>query len=231
MSLLGMVARMGLLEKLLGKPYHEAPVDVGDLFDGSIKDTKDTRTIHEIPRLHEAIMNYQSPENVEKREIFTFDDEKRKAPDFYLPYYWVATYHFDKGNFDEAKKVLLEGIRKCNIKSVLCRRLGEFYFLRGDVDGALYWLFTTVLADTGSIDYHSCLYLAYTYEAYGMKKPSVWALRRARGISYKLLMEATEYSAKKKEKILGIAARNRSAGIEKKLAGFYGYAKRAVGDI
>lgn len=215
---------MGLLDKLMGKGEEsesEGPVDVTGLFDQNIKDTKDARTINESPALSKAIMDYQSPNNVEKREIFTFDSEIRRALDFYLPYYWAATYHFDKGNLEEAKKILLEGIKNCKVKSVLCRRLGEFYFLSGDVERALYWFFNTIMADTGSIDYHSYLYLAYIFEVYEMKKAATWALRRARGISYKLLFEVAEYSPKKKEKVKDIAEKNKSERIVKKLEGFF----------
>ncbi len=225
---------MGLLDKLMGRKERtggEGPVDVTGLFDEGIKDEKDTRTVNESPALSKAIMEYQSPNNVEKREGFTFDAETRRAPDFYLPYYWAATYNFDKGNFEEAKKVLLEGIKNSKIKSVLCRRLGEYYLLSGDVDDALYWFFTGAFADTGHIDYHVYLYIAYIAEAYGLKKMASWALRRARGISYKVLFEAAEYSPRKKEKIKGIAEKNKSERIEKKLADFYRYAKPRLGEL
>jgi hypothetical protein len=209
----------------------QGAVDVSGLFDKSVADVKDPRTINESPALSNAIKEYQSPENVEKGEIFTFDSEMRRTPDFYLPYYWAATYNFDKGNFEEAKKILLEGIKNCNIKSVLCRRLGEYYLLRGDVDHALYWFFTTIMADTANIDYHAYLYLAYIAEVYGQKKITSWALRRSRGISYKILMEAAEYSAKKKEKIKDIAQKNKSDLIAGKLESFYRYAKPTLKEI
>ena len=225
---------MGLLDRLIGREERsegEGPADVSGLLDPGVKDTRDTRTVNESPALSKAIMDYQSPNNVEKREGFTFDAEIRRAPDFYLPYYWAATYNFDKGNFEEAKKILLEGIKNSKVKSVLARRLGEFYLLGGDVDNALYWFFTTIMADTGSIDYHSYLYLAYISEVYGLKKITSWALRRARGISYKILLEAAEYSPKKKEKIKGIVEKNKSERIEKKLMDFYRYAKPRLGAL
>jgi hypothetical protein len=225
---------MGLLDKLIGKGERsedEGPVDVAGLFDGDIRDVKDSRTVNESPALSKAIMDYQSPNNVEKREIFTFDGEIRRAPDFYLPYYWAATYHYEKGNFDEAKKILLDGIKNSKIKSVLCRRLGEFYLQGGDVENALYWFFTTVMADTGSIDYHSYLYLAYISEVYGLKNIASWARRRARGISYKLLFEAVEYSSKKKEKIKAAAEKNKNERIAGMLKDFYRYAKPGLKEL
>ncbi|MDI6896851.1 hypothetical protein [Methanocella conradii] len=225
------VGCMGLLDKLMGKGEESPGVDVSGMFDGSLKDVKDPRNVNDSPALSKAIMDYQSPNNVDKLEVFTFESEMRRMPDFYLPYYWAATYHFDKGNFEEAKKILLDGIKNCKVKSVLCRRLGEFYFLGGDVENGLYWFFTTMMADTGNIDYHSHLYLAYVFEAYGMKKAAAWAMRRARGISYKLLMQAAEYSAKKKERIVGIAMKNKSEQIARKLEGFYTYAKPALKDL
>ncbi|HTX44227.1 MAG TPA: hypothetical protein VMC61_05815 [Methanocella sp.] len=223
---------MGLLDKLMGKEEAgEGPVDVAGLFDPNIRDEKDSRTVNESPALSKAIMDYQSPNNVEKREIFTFDSEIHRTPDFYLPYYWAATYHFDKGNPEEAKKILLEGIKNSKVKSVLCRRLGEFFLLGGDVENALRWFFTTIFADASSIDYHSYLYLAYISEAYGLKKITSWALRRSRGISYKILFEAAEYSPKKKEKIMAITEKNKSERIEKKLMDFYRYAKPRLKEL
>ncbi len=223
---------MGLLDKLIGKGEESGgPVDVAGLFDDGVKDEKDPRNVSDSPALSKAVMDYQSPNNVEKREIFTFDSEIRRAPDFYLPYYWAATYHNDKGNFEEAKKILLEGIKCCKIKSVLCRRLGEFYLDAGDVEKALYWFFTTIIADSGSIDYHSYLYLAYVSEVYGLKNIATWARRRSRGISYKLLFEAAEYSTKKKEKIKGTAEKCRSELIKKKLVDFYRYAKPLLKEL
>ncbi len=222
---------MGVLDSLLGKREDSGPVDITGLFDRGVKDEADPRTIGESPALNKAIMEYQSPNNVDKSEIFTFESEIRRAPDFYLPYYWAATYHNDKGNFDEAKKILLEGIKSCRIKSVLCRRLGEFYLQKGDVENAIYWFFTTTTADTESIDYHAYIYLAYIYEVYGMKKAEGWALRRARGISYKILMQAAEYSAKKKEKVKAAAQACRSEAIAKKLDDFYRYAKPTLKEL
>jgi hypothetical protein len=221
---------MGILDKLMGGG-ESRDQDVAGLFEKDVVDVKEPRTLNESLDLSRAIMEYQSPNNVEKSEIFTFDSEMRRTPDFYLPYYWAATYNFDKGNFEEAKKILLDGIKKSNIKSVLCRRLAEFYYLKGDVDHALYWLFTAIMADTGNIDYHVYLYLAYIAEAYGLKKITAWALRRSRGISYKIMLEAAEYSAKKKEKILDIARKDQSDLIGSKLEAFYRYAKPRLKDI
>jgi len=81
------------------------------------------------------------------------------------------------------------------------------------------------MADTGSIDYHAYLYLAYIFEVYGMRKAEGWSLRRARGISYKIMMQAAEYSARKKEKVKGIAEAHRSDAVASKLDVFYRYAK------
>jgi len=225
---------LGILDKLTGKepktgtePVTETfgSVDITGLFDPNVRDEKDFRNINASPLLQEAIADYQDPGNVEKRESFIFDSEMKMMSDFYLPYYWAATYNFDKDNTEEAKKILLEGIKNCKVKSVLCRRLGEFYFLKGDVKDALYWFFTAVMADTGYTDYHSYSYLAYIYEAYGMIKESEWSLRRARGIIYKLLMQPAEYSEDKKNKIIDIAEKNKSDEMARKLEDFYQYSR------
>jgi hypothetical protein len=64
-----------------------------------------------------------------------------------------------------------------------------------------------------------------------MKKASDWALRRARGISYKLLFQSAEYSTKKKEKIQEIALKNKNERLAKKLSDFYQYAKPVLKEI
>lgn len=222
---------MGLLDKLIGRKEEEtesfkpASVDVTGQYDIKVRDRPDARVIKDFPELQTAIAEYQSPDNVEKREIFAFEEAMKNTPDYYLPYYWVATYHYDKGNFDEARKVLLDGIAKSSVKSVLCRRLGEFYYAKEMVDDAIYWFFTTIMADASDIDYHSYLFLGYMFEAYGMKKASQWARRRAHGIAYKLLFEHVEYSHKKKDWIMSAARRTENERTARKLNDLYLYAK------
>lgn len=228
---------MGLLDKLMGKKEEEtdtfepASVDVTGQYDIKVRDMADTRTINDFSELQKAIMEYQSPENVEKREIFIFDEAMKSTPDLYLPYYWVATYHFDKGNFDEARKVLADGIAKSKIKSVLCRRLGEFYYSRGMMDDAIYWFFTTIMSDASNIDYHAYLYLGYMYDTYGMKKASQWMRRRAHGIAYKLLFEHIEYSDAKRKWIMSVARTNKNERIVRKLNDLYAYARGHLGQL
>jgi len=70
---------------LMGKREQPGPEEIAGLFDHSIKDVADPRVIGESPALNKAIMEYQSPDNVEKKEIFTFDSEVRRAPTFTCP--------------------------------------------------------------------------------------------------------------------------------------------------
>ena len=218
------------MDKLMGKKeepdtFEPVSVDVTGQYDIKVRDMADMRTINDFPELQKAIMEYQDPENVEKREVFSFGETMKGTPDFYLPYYWVATYHFDKGNFDEARKVLTDGIAKSKVKSVLCRRLGEFYYARGMVEDAVYWFFTTIMADTGNVDYHAYLYLGYICDTYDMKKASQWMRRRAHGIAYKLLFEHIEYSDSKRKWIMGVSRKNQNERIAHKLKDLYVYAR------
>ena len=222
---------MGFLDILTGRKAEEteeaipAPVDVTGQYDNRVRDQEDPRAIKDFPALQKAIAEYQAGDNIEKREIFEFQEALKNAPDYYLPYYWVATYHYDKGNFEEARTVLQEGIAKCLIKSVLCRRLGEFYFARGLLDDAIYWFFTTIMADTGNIDFHAYLYLGYMAEAYGLKSASNWFRRRAHGIAYKLIYEHAEYSHRKKDWIVTNTRRFENDRNARQLQNLYAYAR------
>jgi hypothetical protein len=224
---------VGLLEKLLGKQGgDEGPViDIKGkgMYDESIFDMEEKRTLTDVPKLKKAIIEYQEPGNIEKREIFTFEEEKKNYPDFYLPYYWVATYHFDKNNFDQAKDILMEGISKSKMKSVLCRRLAEFYFLKNKFESALYWFFTAIMANKSNVDFHSYMYLGYIFEEHGMKDASNWARRRARGITYRLFYDSAEYSHKKRDKIKQITSLNKNEHTGSLLRDFYRYAKKNIG--
>lgn len=223
---------MGFLEKLMGKREEEpGPVDIKGLYNENVKDIEDTRSMSDSQQMKKAIMDYQDPDNVEKREIFIFEDNRKLFPDFFLPYYWVATYHFDRGNFESAEKVLIEGIEKCRIKSILCRRLAEYYFLKNRLEPSLYWFFTAIMAGDKTMDFHSFMYLGYIFEEHDMKEASQWARRRARGIAYKLFYDAAEYSGRKRDMIKRVAASNKNEKTVCILNNFYRYAKNNIPEL
>ena len=184
---------MGLFDTLLGKnEIEESPRDIEGLYDRTIKDQEDIATVMASPKFKEAINEYQRPENVRRDHVFIFEEERRRVPDFYLPYYWLASYNMDMNNPDMAKSILKEGIERCRIKSVLCRKLAEIYFETNRLEDALYWFFTAIMAGGRDTDFHSFLYLGYIFDEYGMKEASWWARRRARGISYNYFYVAAE---------------------------------------
>lgn len=225
---------MGLLDRFMKKKEEDEDttglpdVDISGLYDAGVKDVEDSRPITEFPGFEKAVMDYQSPENVEKREIFIFEETMKKNPDYFLPYYWAATYHFNKNNFDEAKRVLLEGVRQSKMKSVLCRRLGEMYLEKGKVEDALYWLITAIMAGRTDTDFHSYFYLGYAFDGHGMKKASDWAVRRGRGIAYTMFYEACEYSKDKKEHIIDLVIQNKTLKSKKMMEDFYAYARKNI---
>lgn len=219
---------MGLLEMITGRKRDEPAIDMNEVYDVSIKDLPETRFPGFDQALTKAIQDYTTPEAVHRNEIFQFEAARLREPDFYLPYYWVATYHMDHKNYRSAIDVLQEGIAKARTKSVLCRRLGECYLWSGDVEKAVRWFCTAIMAGDQT-DYHAYLFLGYMFAAYGMKNASYWAIRRARGISYQLTYMALEYIKPTSDRIKEITVQHRTEKAERMLAAFYPFAKKKLG--
>ena len=219
---------MGLLEALRRKEP-VLPLDLSLVYDRTIVDEPDSRNAIQHQNLARAIRDYQSPENPRKREeVFVFEEERRRQPDYYLPVYWVARSFMDKKNYGAAVEVLREGIAKCKIKGVLCRLLGQCYFGLGDLEKSIYWFCTAIMAGEDK-DYHSHLYLGYMYEALGMKEASWWIRRRARGISYVTIGIAMEYDPRSIDVIEQFAREHRTERAVQMLETFYRYAEKKLG--
>ncbi len=221
---------MGLLDTITRRKERAPSVDLEEVYDASIKDLPEPRFPGFDEALTEAIRDYTDMENVRKHEIFQFEAAKLHEPDFYLPYYWIASYHMDHKNYPSAIGVLRDGIEKSRTKSVLCRRLGECYLWAGDTEKAIYWFCTAIMAGDQT-DYHAYLFLGYIYAAYGMKNASYWAIRRARGISFQLTYIALEYIKQDSDRIKEVALQRRSERTERMLASFYPFAKKALGHL
>src|SRR5512138_3869716 len=118
---------MGLLETITGRKPEAPAIDLSEVYDASIRDLPEPRFPGHDQALAKAIQDYTAPENVRKTEIFKFEGAKMREPDFYLPSYWIASYHMERRNYQPAIEILKDGIAKARTKSVLCRRLGECY--------------------------------------------------------------------------------------------------------
>ncbi|OPY25686.1 MAG: hypothetical protein A4E28_03013 [Methanocella sp. PtaU1.Bin125] len=219
---------MGLLELFRGEKPQAPAIDLREVYDASIKDLPDPRPPAHDQALVKAIKDYLAEDNKWKNEIFRFEEARRREPDFYLSYYWIATHHMDKKNYPQAIDVLKEGIAKCLKKSPLCRRLAECYFWSGDVEKAIYWFCTAVMAGDQT-DYNVYLYLGYIFQAYGLKKASYWARRRGRGISYQMTYVAMEYLKRDIERITEMVDRHRNERSRRMLEAFYPFAKKKLG--
>jgi hypothetical protein len=219
---------MGLLDIITGRKEQAPAIDLALVYDTSVKDLPEPRFPGFDEALTKAIQDYTSLDNVRKNEIFQFEAARLREPDFYLPYYWIATYHMNHKNYQSAIDVLHEGIEKSRTKSILCRRLGECYFWAGNLEKAVYWFCTAIMAGDQT-DYHVYLFLGYMYAAYGMKNASYWAIRRARGISYQLTYMALEYLKKDSDRIKEIAMQNETDRVHRMLAAFYPFAKKKLG--
>jgi hypothetical protein len=219
---------MGLLDIITGHKEKAPAIDLSEVYDASVKDLPEPRFPGFDEALTKAIQDYTTPENVRKNEIFQFEAARLREPDFYLPYYWVATYNMDHKNYQPAIDVLHEGIEKARTKSILCRRLGECYFWARDMEKAAYWFCTAIMAGDQT-DYHAYLFLGYMYQAYGMKEASYWARRRGRGISYQMTYLAVEYIKSQIDRIRELAEKGRTEHVTKMLAAFYPFAKKKLG--
>jgi hypothetical protein len=216
----------GLLKK-----REEAPCDIKDLYDPGIRDMDEGRPLFCSQELGDAILEYQDPEIVDKKQAFIFEREMIRSPDYYLPCYWVATFQMDNGNFEAAKKTLKDGIARCRMKSVLCRRLAEIYLRTHHLEESLRWFFTSIMADDKKTEFNSFLYLGYIFRAHGMKDASVWARRRARGMSYTLLYTAMDFTPSSIERIERITTSEKSPVTEDMLKRFYSYALKNMKDL
>lgn len=221
---------MGLLENFTGREPGGPAIEVSEAYDASVRDLPEPRFPGFDKALTKAIKDYTEPENVRKTEIFQFEEAKRREPDFFLPYYWIATYHMEHRNYQVAADVLREGIEKARTKSILCRRLGECYFRLRDMEQAAFWFCTAVMAGDQT-DYHVYLYLGYMYDAYGMKEASYWARRRARGISYQMTYMALEYLKRDMDRIKEVALQHQTDRVRRRLAAFYPFAKKKLGHL
>lgn len=219
---------MGLLEFFKGEKPEAPALDLREVYDAAVKDMPDPRPPAHDRALAKAIQEYLAEDNTRKFEIFQFEEARRREPDFYLAYYWIATYHMYKKNYPAAIDTLNEGIAKSRIKSPLCRRLAECYFWSGDLRKAIYWLCTGIMAGDQT-DYNAYLYLGYICEAHGLKKASEWARRRGRGISYQLTYTAIEYRKSDIDRITTVVDRYKNEQTRRMLEAFYPFAKKKLG--
>jgi tetratricopeptide (TPR) repeat protein len=221
---------MGLLEVFKGDKPEAPAIDLREVYDATIKDLPDPRFPSHDQALAKAIQDYLAEDNVRKSEIFRFEEARHREPDFYLAYYWIATYHMGMKNYQQAIEVLKDGIAKSLIKSPLCRRLAECYFWSGDVERAIYWFCTAIMAGDQT-DYNVYLYLGYIFEAYGLKKASYWARRRGRGISYQMTYVAMEYMKRDIDRITEMVNRHKNEHSRRMLEAFYPFAKKTLGHL
>ncbi len=221
---------MGLLEIFRGEKPEAPAIGLSEVYDASIKDLPDSRIPAHDQALAKAIQDYVTDENanVKYNQIFRFEEARHREPDFYLSYYWIATYNMDRKNYQQAIEVLKDGIAKSLVKSPLCRRLAECYFWSGDVERAIYWFCTAIMAGDQT-DYNVYLYLGYIFEAYGLKKASYWARRRGRGISYQMTYVAIEYMKRDIDRITDMVNRHKNEHSRRMLEAFYPFAKKTLG--
>jgi TPR repeat protein len=221
---------MGLLEVIRGKKPEVPVIDLHEVYDASVKDLPDQRYPSHDQALTKAIQDYRAEDNVRRNEIFQFEEARHREPDFYLSYYWIATYYMDKKSYGQAIDTLKDGIAKSLIKSPLCRRLAECYFWAGDLQKAIYWFCTAIMAGDNT-DYNVYLYLGYICEAHGLKKASYWARRRGRGISYQMTYMAIEYLKRDIDRITDVVNRHKSERTQRMLETFYPFAKKTLGNL
>jgi hypothetical protein len=222
---------MGLLEFLHARKERPLPIPLDQVYDASIKDEPEDRMLVQNRRLADAIQEFQDHEdNPRPQEMFIFEEQRRLQPDYHVPYYWSASYHMKKRNYELAKDVLKAGITQCRGKSALCRRLAECYFCTGDLEQSIYWFCTAIMAGDQT-DFNPYLFIGYMCDAYGLKKEAYWARRRARGISYTMSYAVLEYVHSDRDKIMDFATVKKTDKAVKMLQAFYLHASRVLGNL
>lgn len=222
---------MGLVDSIFGREQKPLPVDLAEVYDASVTDRPEVRMLSHNRRLADAIQDFQDHEdNPRPQEIFIFEEERRLQPDYHVPYYWCASYHMKKRNYEMAKDVLRTGIIQCNAKSALCRRLAECYFCTEDLEKSIYWFCTAIMAGDQT-DFNPYLFIGYMCDAYHRKKAAYWARRRARGISYTMTYAALEYVPSDRDKIMALAEKKKTDKAVAMLETFYLHASKALGNL
>ncbi|GEM_PF-2016334 len=75
---------------------------------------------------------------------------REKYPDFDFSYYWFNILYRRQGRYDDARKIIIEGLRTAKSKSSLCERMGETEWQAGNLPEAVQWWIKSIVIQTGT---------------------------------------------------------------------------------
>jgi HEAT repeat protein len=104
------------------------------------------------------------------------EELRRKYPDFYFGYYWLAVLYRKQKRYDEARNVLLDGLKSARSKQNLCTALGDMEWEKQNLSEAVKWWIKSITVQLGSqyvTDYVAFLKLSYVAESFGIRLASL----------------------------------------------------------
>lgn len=218
---------MGLRDALRHEGQALPALDLGLVYDASIKDLSGARydvPDEELARVGEAAI---VPGNTAMRELFVFEAARRREPDYFLPYVWIANIQIEKGNYAYTMDVLREGIVKSRGKCMLCRQMGECYFRTGDLEKAIYWFCTSIMA-FDPLDFNAYLFLWHISEAHGLPEASRWFRRRSRAVSLRVEGKVKTFNDDYRDEILNATRKMKNGHTKQLIDTFYRHAKETL---
>lgn len=215
---------MGLIDAFRHKDEALPALDLSLVYDASIKDLPGARYDVYDEVLNRAADEMVSRGSVDASWIFFFEAARQREPDYFLPYVWIANIRIERKEYHVAMDVLRMGIEKSRGKCMLCRQLGECYFRTGDLEKAIYWFCTSIMA-FHPLDYNAYLFLWHISEAHGLREASRWFRKRARVVSLLVAGEVMEFNNDYRDEILATARKMKTGHTKRMLDTFYRHAK------
>lgn len=132
-----------------------------------------------------AVIEADSINETKALEALRLADELRKKyPDFYFPYLWLANILRRKAQYDAARNALTEGLRLSRNKNSLCRALGQTEYEAGNLPAAVMWWIRCILTQihdktANQKDYAAAQDLSYVAAELGLTEASEHLLHLA----------------------------------------------------
>jgi hypothetical protein len=217
---------MGLRDALRHEGEALPALDLSLVYDASIKDLPGARYDVYDEELNK-VANDMLLRGDEDVKIFVFEAARQREPDYFLPYVWIANIRIEKRNYAYAMDVLREGIVKSRGKCMLCRQMGECYFRTGDLEKAIYWFCTSIMA-FDPLDFNAYLFLWHISEAHGLPEASRWFRRRSRAVSLRVGGKVKAFNDDYRDEIIGAARKMKSDRTMQMLDTFHRHAKETL---
>ncbi|MBW2194783.1 MAG: hypothetical protein JRF37_04205, partial [Deltaproteobacteria bacterium] len=126
--------------------------DVWGSIDMQLRDKEETRTFSDFSRANEVKSLCQTdPE----KAIDICEEWLEQMPDFDVPCLWIANAMVSSGEKKIAHDILLNAVKFCRRKCLLCTKLGELYLDESDALPMVIWMANAVITQKKSPNYHT----------------------------------------------------------------------------